>query len=106
MEKDLASRLQRIKEIEPNRIFAHPFASSTGYHLDLRIFRNQVLCGSVKTWGSKTTTGEHRVCQVALIWWFGLVVWKSGKSEFYAIYTIKYELLFAFCFGILNTYWF
>ena len=29
--------------------------------------------------------------QVTLIWWFGLVVWKSGKSEFYAIYTINYE---------------
>ena len=46
--------------------------------------------------------------QVTQIWWFGLVVWKSGKSEFYATYTIKYELLFVFCFVILNTnlFWF
>ena len=34
------------------------------------------------------------------------MVWKSGKSEFYAIYTIRYELLFAFCFVILSTYLF
>ena len=48
----------------------------------------------------------HPSSQVTLTWWFGLVVWKSGKSEFYAIYTTKYELLFAFCFVILNTYLF
>ena len=32
-------------------------------------------------------------------WWFGSL----GNQGFHAIYTIKYELLFAFCFVILNT---
>ena len=54
----------------------------------------------------KYSYDSYNSIQVTLTWRFGLVVWKSGKSLFYGIYIIEYEILFAFCFVILITFFF